>query len=83
MNAIKLFKKCINKSIYNITKDINTRKTNTVQFKDIVYYSSYLVGNNVSYDLTNSHLKIHKILDVSKKTLIIEEVKLIMNISKY
>ena len=39
-------------------------------FKDILYYSSLNVGNDQSYDLVKSYLKINGILDVSKNTLI-------------
>lgn len=76
MNIIKSFNQCINYAIYNISKDIKIRKNNIIQFRDIIYYSSYLIGNNKSYDDTNSHLKIKNITNVTKKTLIKEKNKI-------
>ncbi len=55
--------------IKNIDDEITTRKR-SISFKDVIYYSSYRIYNNYSYNIANSHLKIKNILDVSKTALI-------------
>jgi hypothetical protein len=74
--TIKHFKNYINHTIQKISEEINTNKNNLVKFKDVIYYSSLINGNNWSFSLVNSHLKIKKILDVTKKTIIIEKNKI-------
>ena len=75
MNIIKSFKKCINKSIYRLNSYIKIRKNNKIQLKDVIYYSSLVIGNDISYDIINSHLKIHNIINVAKNSLIKKKIK--------
>jgi hypothetical protein len=67
---IKLFKIHINKSLNKINRSLNIDPRQRIIFKDIIYYCSYMIGNNLSYDITNAHLKLHNILNISKKSLI-------------
>jgi len=70
VNIIKLFKIHLNKSLNKINKSLKMDPRQRILFKDIIYYYSYMIGNNFSYDLVNSKLKIDNILDVPKKSLV-------------
>lgn len=66
---IKNFKKYLNKSTNKINKEIKKR-SREISFKDVIYYSSLLIGNNQSYNEINGHLKIKNILNISTRALI-------------
>ena len=66
---LKKLKKTINTSINNINRKINIRNTK-LSFKDIIYCTSLMIGNNQSYDIVNASLKINNIVDVSTRALI-------------
>ena len=68
VNIIKLFKIHLNKSLNKINKYLKMDPRQRILFKDIIYYCSYMIGNNFSYDLVK--LKIDNILDVPKKSLV-------------
>jgi hypothetical protein len=69
-NIISSFKTCINESLDKIQNFLTSNGNTIIFFKEVVYYTSYLLGNNVSFDIVNSHLKIHDIADVSKKCIV-------------
>lgn len=66
---VKKFKKFLLKSINNISRGIKKR-SRKILFKDIIYCSLLLIGNNQSYDEVNANLKINNILNVSKNALV-------------
>ncbi len=66
---IKNLKKFINNLLMNYNNKIFKRNSK-ITFKDIFYCSVYMNGNKTSYDLTNSHLKIKNIINVSKSALV-------------
>jgi hypothetical protein len=70
VTVVKAFKKCINDAIIKINSSIKRRSDARLNFKDIVYYLTYINGTGESYDMANSQLKIRNILHVSKNTLI-------------
>jgi hypothetical protein len=70
INTIKSFKKSFLYFVKKINKNIKSRTDKKVKFKDIIYCLSLHVGNNQSYDLINSYLKISNVLNVSTNTLI-------------
>src|SRR5579883_3285730 len=63
------FKKIMLNTINSIDSDIEGRDRE-IAFKDVIYYSSYLIGKNESYSSVNIHLKHKNILDVSDDALI-------------
>ena len=75
INIVKSYVSIVKKSIHTNSKD-NNRSDISVSFKDILYYSCHMNGNDESYELVNSYLKIHNIVDVSKKSLIINKNKI-------
>ena len=68
-DVVKSLKKTVTSSISNINKEIKKR-SRKISFKDVIYYSCLLIGNNQSYDDTNTILKVDNILDVSNAALI-------------
>jgi hypothetical protein len=60
----------INVEINKTNKCIGKRNSRKISFRDIIYYSSILIGNNYSYANVNSHLKINHILNVSTMAII-------------
>lgn len=72
-NILK-FKNFINSNITKINKH-NTRTTANITFKDVIYYTCQIIGNNISYDLENTQLQIEDILNVSKSSLIYNKKK--------
>lgn len=66
---ILYFKKIIIDTINKINNKVKNRDRK-ISLKDVIYYSSYLIGNNISYSLTNIHLGHKNILDVSDGALI-------------
>ena len=70
IDTIKTFKNYLCNLITKINNNIKFRSNRKIGFKDIIYYASLIIGNNDSYDIVNSKLKICNILDVSKNALI-------------
>jgi len=75
-NTITTFKRILIHLIKKINNKLKSRVDKVASFRDIIYYSSLIVGNNSTYDIVNSELQIHNILNVSKKTLITTKNKL-------
>jgi Transposase DDE domain len=70
LDVIKKFKMCLYTSIEKINNSIGTRSDSQIFFRDILYYSSLIIGNNQSYNIINTQLKINNILNVSKNALV-------------
>src|SRR5437868_9091578 len=70
VDTIKSFRKCLYTSMKKINNCIHNRIDGIINFKDIIYYSSIMIGNDHSYDSINAHLKIKNILDISKNALV-------------
>src|ERR1044071_434704 len=76
IDIIKTFKNKLCNLLKKINNDVKCRNSKIIQFRDIIYYSSLIVGNNESYDVVNSKLKICNLLNVSKNTLVKQRNKL-------
>jgi len=70
INDIEIFKKCIYNYNEKINNVLNIRTDSKIFFKDIIFYSSLVIGNSSSFEVVNSQLKVNNILDVSKTALI-------------
>lgn len=68
-NLVESLKKTLTTSINNIDREIKKR-SRKISFKDVIYYSSLMIGNNQSYENVNVSLKIHKIINVTSVSLI-------------
>jgi len=69
IKKFKQFKNLIIKTINNFNTSISKRKRK-LHFMDIVYCVAYINSHNVGYNITNSHLKNKKIVNVSKSSLV-------------
>ena len=74
IHDIKMFKRCTHSSIEKINNELKFRSDNKVFFRDIIYYSSISIGNDLSFDMVNTQLKINNILDVSKTMLVDKKI---------
>lgn len=69
---VKDFKTFLQVTLNRINKQIKTKNNNKqVRFRDVIYYSSLMIGNKMSYVEVHSHLKGNDMLGVSKKTLVV------------
>ncbi len=69
LNKFIKLKNILLKKFNKIDKQICKRKR-CITFKDIIYCNFYKTANNLSYDVTNSHLKERNILNISKTAII-------------
>lgn len=73
---VKLFVDYIRQLMNKLNKDFMNQTNQTLSLKDVVYYCSMMVSNNYSFNMIDSHLKIEKIIQISKNSLIRTKKKL-------
>lgn len=74
--VIQDFKKRLSVSIKKINNNLPTRSDAKITFRDILYYSTIIIGRHQSFIEANTTLKIDNILNVSRSALPKRKTKL-------
>lgn len=68
-DIIKTFKQVLNENLFTINTYTMIRKSGIITFDDIIYWYSYMIGNNVSYNTLLSHIEIDHNIEISKNAI--------------
>lgn len=64
-------------SLNKIEDSLSFRSNRKIHFQDVIYYTSYLLGNDTSYDVANMQLQIH---NIAKNVLFKQKIILMLNV---